>query len=139
MAKVDVVVVAEKGAPYCASCGGGRTLEEITQSMRRQLMQSFGDAVSCRFVDVREFRQSGDFSHVHTQEVRLPLVLIDGKVRYRGLFSPTFIRRDVRELLERSGYTERQAPKKSPAERPAHPWVFYGGSNWATDTHPAKR
>lgn len=139
MAKVEVVVVAEKGARYCASCGGGRTLEDITHSLKRQLAHAFGDAVTCRFVDVAEYEQSGDFTHVRSQGTRLPLVLIGGKVRYRGVFSPTFIRRDVREMLERSGYKEQQASKRDARERTMRQWLYHVGSNWATESRPAKR
>lgn len=136
MAIVDVVVVAEKGAPYCASCGGGRTLEDITHSLKRQLGQSFGDAVSCKFVDVREYQQAGGFTDARSQDVRLPLVLIGGKVRYRGLFSPTFIRRDVRELLERSGHS---VSRDQARERSMRQWLYHAGSNWGTDRRPANR
>jgi len=145
---VDVLVVAKKGTPYCASCGGGRTLEDITLSVAKQLKRRYGNAVSVRFVDVNEAEEAGLSTEIVSRSTRLPLVLIGGKVRYRGLFSPTFIRRDVREILERQGHV---AARENVYDQPARAdrdvrerdyyddgwtrrWLRESGAGWATSS-----
>lgn len=140
MKTIDVLVVAEKEQPYCASCGGGRTLEEITDSLARQLYRRFGDRVRCRFVDVRLPEGEALAGSLPASQRRLPLVAINGHIRYRGLFSPTFIRRDVKELIERlhQGVSAEALEEEAKARR-RREWMEYIGRAWASESRFASR
>lgn len=102
MKPIEVLVIAERGTRVCASCANGRTWEEVTSSLERQLRRNFGRAVSCRFVDLAEAQHLGiaGLSSGDGSKPRMPLVAINGRVLFRGFFSPTFIRREVKMRLD---------------------------------------
>ena len=114
---IEVLVIAGSGERVCATCANGRTWEEVTGSLHRQLRRSFGEAVTCRFVDLADAAREG-LDHLklsaYPGRLRTPVVVIDGRVAFRGLFSPTFIRREVRvRLEERESRARRRAVGRS--------------------------
>jgi len=85
--------------------------------LRKRLERNFGEAVTCRFVDVEsaELQRYPEIAERLRRrgKAALPIVAFNGKVRYSGIFSPTFIQRDLRELLgEKAGTgTRRPGPR----------------------------
>lgn len=93
-------------------------------------MRNFGDAVSCRFIDVTS-PELAHYPHIQATLRRgpgaLPIVSIGGAVRYSGLFSPTFIHRDVAEILGKAG--EDRDRRRARAAAYVHGGM--GGSGWS--------
>lgn len=82
------------------------------------MQRRFGEAVHCRFVDVKSGEAAaypGLAEGLGKKRLKLPVVAIGGSLRYHGVFSPTFIQRDVTALLggERG---RRQAPSPRRSE-----------------------
>lgn len=89
-------------------------MDEITLSLTKQLHRRFGDQVACRFVDIHELETAGLsrlLPEIQAGRSRLPLILIDGIIRFRGLFSPTFIQRDINTLLAKRKVPELSSKK----------------------------
>jgi len=67
------------------------------------LQQRFGNKVSVKYVDTTD---GGVSEYPQVQRLladgvkQFPIVAIDGRVRYVGTFSPTFIIRDVEKNLQ---------------------------------------
>lgn len=112
-------------------------------------MRNFGDAVECRFVDV-DGPELSNYPHIAERlrrgRLSLPVVAIAGKVRYSGLFSPTFIQRDVREILGRGAEKPKGAAHRTPARGPKptrpEPWsssAVSGRSHFGTSVHRGPR
>lgn len=110
--------------------------------MAKRLHKNFGDAVACRFVDVKS-ADLAQFPAIQQslsgpQRPALPLVVIDGAVRYHGLFSPTFIQRDVERLLGERGKGGSNGPKRLAAGPPSQPSLRERKSGWAALEHFAR-
>lgn len=77
----------------------------------------FGERVECKFVDagsseVEAFPKVAE--GLRRGRLRPPVVIIGGSARYHGIFSPTFIQRDVKALL---GGEAAAKPGRREAER----------------------
>lgn len=86
----------------------------------------------CRFLDIdsEEATALGVTTVAHTSS--LPIVIVGGEIRYQGLFSPTFIQRDVGILLS--------GAKLEPVSKDDHQPIVYdhrfgGGWGFAKFTH----
>jgi len=117
--------------------------------LRKRLERNFGESVVCRFVDVDgpELANYPSIAErVQRGKAALPIVAIDGKVRYSGIFSPTFIQRDVREILggdprAADGTDRRTLPSRQGRARTAE-WVsttVSGRPHFSTSVHRHKR
>ncbi|HEX6971161.1 MAG TPA: hypothetical protein VF234_02990 [Limnochordia bacterium] len=105
MALIDVAVFGSPTLRYRTGCCGSRSLEELTASFARRVASRYGAGVAVRYVDVEQARSREDAviaQAVRAGRVRLPVVAIDGRVRYSGLFTPTFVLRDLDRLLSRA-------------------------------------
>ncbi|BAS28384.1 hypothetical protein [Limnochorda pilosa] len=71
-------------------------------SLGRQLTRRFGRKVRFRYVDVRDPEYAG-YPEVETFLRRglgkLPVVMIDGEIRFSSVFTPTFIQREVAQRI----------------------------------------
>lgn len=101
------------------------------------MSKSFGDRVFCWYVavdhpDMDRFPQA---KRRLAEGASLPLVLIDGEVRYSGVFSPTFIHMDLDRLIESADRRSQERPTASSARAVSS----YMGSSPMGQTHVTRR
>ena len=105
--------------------------------MAKRFERRFGDAVRCRFVDLKSPEVEAYpplAERVRRGRLRPPAVVIGKELRYHGIFSPTLIQRDVQALLGEDGPGER-------ARRPTGEWraIVVGRAGFATSVVRSKR
>jgi len=110
----SVVCVFDDNAPldYCGSCRGGwvpfgdpsKTLQESVQDLAVKLKDIFGDAVTCKFVDIKT-EAIKDYPEIekNIHQVFLPMTVIDGIPRLHGFLDHELIVDTVRQHLHDSG------------------------------------
>ena len=82
------------------SCGSGRSFEEMTYELARELEKTFGGRITTKYVDlsehVHEYPQL--VNAVQTGRIPLPLVMINGDVKFAGGMPLEGIIREIEKL-----------------------------------------
>lgn len=101
---VEVIVFGSRNLRACYGCHHGRSQAEVALSFGRGLARRFGDRVRFRYVDINDeaYRQYPEVeAFLRGGRGRLPVVMIDGEIRFSSVFTPTFIQREIASKLRR--------------------------------------
>lgn len=101
---VEVIVFGSRHLRACYGCHHGRSQAEVAMSFGRSLTRRFGDQVRFRYVDIddEEYLQYPEVeAFLRRGRGRLPVVMIDGEIRFSSVFTPTFIQREIASRLSR--------------------------------------
>ena len=101
---VEVIVFGSRNLRACYGCHHGLSQADVALSFGRGLARRFGDRVRFQYVDVNDeaYRQYPEVDAFLRQgRGRLPVVMIDGEIRFSSVFTPTFIQREIASRLSR--------------------------------------
>lgn len=101
---VEVIVFGSRNLRACYGCQHGRSQADVAMSFGRSLTRRFGDQVRFRYVDIddEEYLQYPEVeAFLRRGRGRLPVVMIDGEIRFSSVFTPTFIQREIASRLSR--------------------------------------